>query len=370
MEDKSLADPATEIKPMHWDIILRRMSMGRCVPFLGAAVNVQSRDENYPYAGLPLAEKVALDLINRLMALDAKELRELAEVKSHDSFKKYGREDLLRLTLHNLARVALHIEVETNFDFGYLLDLLRSSLSGDCEPSKLLKTIACIKTLELIVTTNYDRLMESALEKVHRPYESVVQPIDGFKGKAQKEIKEKLSQALTKTKRLILYKIHGTFTDAPSIDSNEKIEPSQAEVREGQTDRIQLSTAATKPTRIIVTEDDYIKFLTIVGIKDVGVPALISQIIADSTLLFLGYSLEDWDFRTIYNGIHETLPHPDRRTSFAIQKDPPPFWVDLWRSKGVIIYDLDVYKFADELKRRCQEKGLYLETWSVDEGRG
>ncbi|MDT4898791.1 MAG: hypothetical protein QOH25_3868 [Acidobacteriota bacterium] len=353
---------------MHWDIILRRMSLGRCVPFLGAAVNVRSRDENYPYAGLPLADKVALDLINRLMALDAKELKDLAEVKYHDSFKKYGREDLLRLTLHNLARVALHVEVETNFDFGHLLDLLRTSLSDDCEPSKLLKTIASIKTLELIVTTNYDRLMESALEKVHRTYESVVQPIDGFKGKAQKEIKERLSQALTKTKRLILYKIHGTFIDAPSLHSGEKLKDSQAEVIKGQVDKIKLPTTINKPPRIIVTEDDYIKFLTIIGIKDVGVPALISQIIADSTLLFLGYSLEDWDFRTIYKGIHETLPHPDRRTSFAIQKDPPPFWVDFWRSKGVIIYDLDVYKFADELKRRCQEKGIYRETWSVDEG--
>ena len=52
---------------------------------------MRSRDENYQYAGLSLAEKVALDLINKLMALDAKELKELAEVRYHDSFKKYGR---------------------------------------------------------------------------------------------------------------------------------------------------------------------------------------------------------------------------------------------------------------------------------------
>lgn len=142
------------------------------------------------------------------------------------------------------------------------------------------------------------------------------------------------------------------------------------EVVEGKKDKNSVTAAVPKPARIIVTEDDYIKFLTIVGIKDVGVPALISQIIADSTLLFLGYSLEDWDFRTIYKGIHETLPNPDRRTSFAIQKDPPPFWVEFWRSKGVVIYDMDVYKFADDLKRRCQEKGLYREEWGVDEGGG
>src|ERR1700692_3240622 len=36
-------------------------------------------------------------------------------------------------------------------------------------------------------------------------------------------------------------------------------------------------------------------------------------------LLFLGYSLEDWDFRTLYRGLIEVLPEDDRRTAFAIQ---------------------------------------------------
>ena len=323
---------------MQWDLILRRMSKGRCVPFLGAAVNVRSRDETYPYVGLPLAEKVALDLVNKLMALDAKELREVAEVTAHAPFE-HSRRDLLGLRLYNLARVALHVDVDSNFDFDYLLSLLQESLSGENKPSKLLETLACIETLQLIVTTNYDRLMENALEKIHRPYELVVQPIDGFKGAAQDWVINGLPHVRNEAK-LILYKIHGTFPDATT----------------------------PKTSRIIITEDDYIKFLTVVGAEGKGVPPVIRSDMVDGTLLFLGYSLEDWDFRTIYKGLIEELSPDDRRTSFAIQKDPPTFWVDYWKSKGVIICDMDVYKFADELKQRCQEKGLYREGWGTEAG--
>jgi hypothetical protein len=272
---------------------------------------------------------------------------------------------LLRLTLHNLARVALHVEVETNFDFGHLLNLLQKSLSGESTPSKLLETIASVETLKLIVTTNYDRLMESALEKVHRPYERYVQPNDRVKGSAQRVVHDRLNQALRDTK-LILYKIHGTFPDASPAKGDESLQaPAEQGAEEGGGE---ADTTAPKPSRIIITEDDYIKLLTFIGIRDEGVPTLIWDRMVDSTLLFLGYSLEDWDFRTIYKGLIETLPLHNRRTSFAIQKDPPPFWVDFWKNKGVIIYDLDVYKFADELKKRCQERGLYRKGWGLDAG--
>src|ERR1051326_1677462 len=332
MGDKPLTELLTEIKPVHWDMILRRMRKGRCVPFLGAAVNVRSRDESYPYKGLPLAEKVALDFVRTLMKLKATRFRGFPEITSHVPFENSRREDLLRLTLHNLARVALHVDVDSNFDFDYLLSLLQESLSGENTPSKLLETIARIETLQLIVTTNYDRLMENALEKIHRPYELVVQPIDGFKDAAQDWVIKELPRVRDKAK-LILYKIHGTFPDA----------------------------ATPKTSRIIITEDDYIKFLTVIGAKDKGVPPVIRSDMVDGTLLFLGYSLEDWDFRTIYKGLIEELPPDDRRTSFAIQKDPPRFWVEYWKSKGVVICDMDVYQFADELKKRCQDEGLYHE---------
>jgi hypothetical protein len=85
-----------------------------------------------------------------------------------------------------------------------------------------------------------------------------------------------------------------------------------------------------------LTEEDYIRFLTVIGQPGAGVPNYVSSKLVYSRLLFLGYSLEDWDFRTLYKGLIETLPRDDRRTAFAIQRHAPKFWVNYWEKKQVI----------------------------------
>jgi hypothetical protein len=103
---------------------------------------------------------------------------------------------------------------------------------------------------------------------------------------------------------------------------------------------------------VIVTEEDYIQFLTVVGREIGGIPTYIKRLIQQGTLLFLGYSLEDWDFRTIFKGLVEVLQPEIRNRAFAFQKDPPDFWVDFWEKKDVAIYNVDFYEFADELQQR------------------
>jgi hypothetical protein len=108
---------------------------------------------------------------------------------------------------------------------------------------------------------------------------------------------------------------------------------------------------------VVVTEEDYIQFLTVVNDPVKGVPNFIGGKLTTSTLLFLGYSLEDWDFRTLYKTLVEQRPSKlERRVAFAVQWDPPDFWVEYWRPKGVRIIDWDVYEFADELERRYVAK--------------
>jgi len=126
---------------------------------------------------------------------------------------------------------------------------------------------------------------------------------------------------------LVVYKIHGSFSDP-------------------------ATPAGQDPSDVVLTEEDYIQFLTVIGQPGAGVPNYVLSKLVHSRLLFLGYSLEDWDFRTLYKGLIETLPRDDRRTAFAIQWHPPKFWVDYWEGKQVIIYDYDVYCFAEELEAR------------------
>ena len=73
--------PLTEIKPSHYNLIVDRISEGRCVPFLGAGVNASSKD----YKGLPLAYEVALHLVRGLTKNFTKEqLKDLANKAEED----------------------------------------------------------------------------------------------------------------------------------------------------------------------------------------------------------------------------------------------------------------------------------------------
>jgi SIR2-like protein len=166
-----------------------------------------------------------------------------------------------------------------------------------------------------------------ALAKCRKPYRLVVQPKDGFKGPEQK-------QHLTDPPPddvLVVYKIHGSFSDPGSASDKD-------------------------PSDVVLTEEDYIRFLTVIGQPGAGVPNYVSAKLVHSRLLFLGYSLEDWDFRTLYKGLIETLPRDDLRTAFAIQWHPPKFWVDYWEAKHVVIYDYDIYRFAEELEARYKAR--------------
>jgi hypothetical protein len=322
-----------------WELIIPRIREGMCVPFLGAAVNVSSTDGTYE--GLPLGGDVSLRLAALWMKLQGVDLKQLTEVQSPENIKQSPRfedfKDLTRVSLYNLARVALHVQVRR--DYRRLIQYLRTLIPEDnCKPSPLLQTLAKLPRptkatsppFQLIVTTNYDRLMERALEsqgyREERDYKILVQPIDGFSPAAQR----KLEKDLATFKGIVLYKIHGSFAGHQNQDTSE----------------------------VIVTEEDYIEFLTTVLKPKVGVPNLIKGKLVGSTLLFLGYSLEDWDFRTIFKGLIERLPDRKKLTSYAIQYNPPDFWVKIWEKKDVRIRNVDLYKFAEELR---QQLGIQID---------
>ena len=185
--------------------------------------------------------------------------------------------DLVKLRAHDLPRVALHIEARPG-GRNQLLTLLADILPDkEREPSPLLTTLARLP-FRLIVTTNYDRLMERAFkQETNIEPIVVVQPTRGFKPKKQREWEQKLAQLVPATSArgndepLILYKIHGTFGDDEA--------------------------------GLVISEEDYIGFLTVAGTAAGGMPPLIRQMVVDSNLLFLGYSLEDWNFRHL-QGAH------------------------------------------------------------------
>lgn len=314
--------PVEQITDEHLDLIADRIFESRCVPFLGAGANVSRKKPEYEgpkpeYDGLPLGTNVAAELVK------------LIRFEGGDP--------------SNLPRVALQYEIKK--DRPDLITKLKKIIpEHDRDPSPLLRTLARLP-FRLIVTTNYDRLLERALNDLNkneliRDYVTIVQSEAGILIQTREgevvqdsQIGKKLEE-LQVFKGLLLYKLHGTFCDVKKEENEpeEEISP------------------------LIVTEDDYISFLTVAGMEGIGVPRLITKNITPNTLLFLGYSLEDWDFRTIHRGLIKTLSKHQKRQSFAIQKKPADYWVTFWEQQGIKIYDIDLYDFAELLESRYQTK--------------
>jgi hypothetical protein len=291
----------TQISSPHWDSIVRGIDSGLCVPFLGAGVN---------YGTLPMGSEVARALLGKLLGAEVGTFAELVDVKPTAALLDYP--DLGRARVEDLARVALHLELEVNHP-GVVEYLKEIIVDDKCEPGKLLRVLARLP-FKLIVTTNYDRLLEAAFDLELQPKPLVLsQPIGGFEPKEAREWKAKLAG-----ESRVVYKLHGSFDD--------------------------------KTPNLVVSEDDYIEFLGIAANDKLGVPKQIKATITDSVLLFLGYGLEDWDVRTIYKLLIEKTPTRTRNRSFAIQKDPTPFWVGLWGKKDVTIYNVDLAEFAGQLE--------------------
>lgn len=78
------------------------------------------------------------------------------------------------------------------------------------------------------------------------------------------------------------------------------------------------------PNSLVLTEDNYLEFLVAVSEhrgKDTDrIPDRIRQALNDSALVLLGYSLQDWDFRSLFWGLVKMRTRQPR--SVAIQLQP------------------------------------------------
>lgn len=80
----------------------------------------------------------------------------------------------------------------------------------------------------------------------------------------------------------------------------------------------------TEPDSLVVTEDDYFDFLIGVTQNKDLIPTVVRRALADTALLFLGFRLDDWNFRVLFRSIMNQEGGNRRRryTHVAAQIDP------------------------------------------------
>jgi hypothetical protein len=122
------------------------------------------------------------------------------------------------------------------------------------------------------------------------------------------------------------------------------------------------------PESMVLTESDYLDFLVGLSRGDFKLPTSINMALARTSLLFLGYSLADWDFRVLFRGLVYSAKANASYSSIAVQLPPnvqdqrkqEAFrYLDKYMEKihGVKlrVYWGNVREFSKELRNRWEE---------------
>jgi hypothetical protein len=122
------------------------------------------------------------------------------------------------------------------------------------------------------------------------------------------------------------------------------------------------------PESIVLTEDEYLDFLVNISRDQNIIPRRIQKALVNTSLLFLGYDLNDWRFRILFRGLIASLERSLRRTRIAVQVEPQPpelagitvdhirwYFEDYLTRDDVRIYWGSPLDFIKELKERWEE---------------
>lgn len=187
---------------------------------------------------------------------------------------------------------------------------------------------------QLIVTTNYDDVLESAFVDVGEKYHLVTYIAEGAnRGRflhrrpegSEKVIHRPNSYGGLPVKdfeveETIILKVHGAFNRADEEKDS-----------------------------YVITEDDYISYLSQRKVAN-PVPSSLEKLMRHNHLLFLGYSLRDWNLRVILRSIWEQRGRP--RTSWAIQLNPDELECKFWGKYEVDILNVQLERYVSELAKR------------------
>lgn len=311
--------PLDRALQQHYANVVTLLTDGRVVPFLGAGANLCGRPasavwEDHQQGFLPSGGELA----------------------------SYLAEEFHCPPDADLARVSQYVSLTTGT--GGLFGKLHEVFDRNYEPTSLHRLLASLQTLlrekhlpprhQLIVTTNYDDVLERAFREAGEPFDLVTYLSEGTSrgkflhvdpaGKSQIIDIPNQYRDVSLERRSVILKIHGAVN---------------REVPEGEGDSY------------VITEDHYIDYLTRTDLANL-VPVTLTAKLRKSHFLFLGYGLRDWNLRVILHRIagEQRLNYK----SWAIQRNPSDLDQRSWGKRDVDIFDVDLERYIAAVRGRLR----------------
>lgn len=305
-------EPPEPINELEYRRIIKAITKGRMVPFVGSRANLSARTGDVPANLFPPSD-------DQLAARLAGICRPPGEVKALVGVSQF-------FALKSAQELSAELyDALTEFSSVPSLHELLAELPG------ILREKGYPFPYQLIVTTNYDDALERAFEIKEEEFDVIYyEAEDGHDGRFCYEPWGGSAEPIKKgngflptllEKRTLILKIHGEV---------------------GRSDSEGRSYA--------ITEDDYIYYLSGKSINQF-LPAQLITKLKESQHLFLGYRLHDWNLRVFYQRVFRDGKRPD---SWVLQSETDPFDEEFWKSRDMKIVKASQEEFVDEVKRRLQ----------------
>jgi len=297
------------------ELLAEQLLAERCLIFLGAGAAVDPTN-----ADLPTARELSKEMAAKCI-LEWHEYVPLSTTAFYYEFF-YTREKLNRFLVDRIGDPAI------------------PPASTVTTLVRMIAKLEALKKRCLVVTTNYDRQFETAYKALlGRPPGVIVYRGANDPNSKAKPLHDGLSCApefWLPDLPTYLYKMHGCISDPG--DQN-----------------------------LVITEEDYINFLTNSLSQDSSKRLLhyVRGKLALSTVLFIGYSLSDWNFRVIFKATAEDKAS----TSFAVQLNQDPQGNDLeaarqaalvkfWGNRRIDIINAEASFFMSDLLAHIEISAL------------
>lgn len=307
-----------------WSSLLQQIKNGHCVPFLGSGVA----------AGVLPTGKELARIWAEEFSFPRKECVTLDQVAQFIEIK-YGRQHL-----EKLVRKRFRIEKLVRERFRIAQNMGETySTFADIEPYSTFAELP----FKLYLTTNYDDLLGNALfwygtSETFR----IVFPRD-VRGQ---------TMMVTQQDYFSYYFPEGTRRKL-------LVEPFSDDriCFEYDTIILHLHGHIAVKGSLVITETDYYESLAGLVLGTLRLPIDFQYILAKSTLLFIGYSLSDWNFRLLFHGLHKRLGRIHHAVVFlpeGTENDRSYAEAYLNQFTRAEVYFGTAVEFATELRRRIQ----------------
>lgn len=266
-------------------LIVKAIETGKCLAFLGAGACTSFKKETEEIPGLPTGGKLAESLARKCQYVNGKD--------------------------YDLLKVAEYFLYKYNGDRGELEKAVSEEIQIKCDARPIHTVLAQLKQIKVMITTNYDDLLEQELRKYRKPKIDVYRHRNATAGHFT-------YTTFLGEDEVVLHKMHGSVTE---------------------------------PGSMVITRSDYVYYLAHLHDVDRGMPEYFRKImIPQCHLLFLGYSLEDWNFQVIWEGLlsDQMFKNPTKK-AFALMKNPSGFQREYWRDRNIRTFDQDLTEFAKQL---------------------